>query len=278
MDTQNNYYQPPRNNGGKNTGLIIAVAVLSAVLVIGIIFVILVAANVISFGGKEQTPIQQTQATDAVGTEEQVHKDETPAQTTPAEPQPIPVGATMYVGNCNVSVTLRSAPSTSSSELCQIPLAEEIYVVEYTNDEFARVRYNGTEGNVKRTYIVSVRPQVYSYDSQEAAQLVHNAVVAFVDGVNSNNDAYVSAYYSGSAADEERKSVKSIAEKVISEEIISLNCHSVTRVSATQVSVIRDSVIRVLYNDNTVKDITERYKYTVDISGTSYKIVGLSKV
>lgn len=277
MDTQNNYYQPPRNNGGKNTGLIVAVAVLSAVLVIGIIFAILVAADVISFGGKEQAPIQQTQVTDEVGTEEQAHKDETPAQTTPAAPQPIPVGATMYVGNCNVSVTLRSAPSTSSSELCQIPLAEEIYVVEYTNDEFARVRYNGTEGYVKRAYIVSVRPQVYSYDSQEAAQLVHNAVVAFVDGVNSNSDAYVSAYYSGSAADEERKSVKSIVEKVISEEIISLNCHSVTRVSATQVSVIRDSVIRVLYNDNTVKDITERYKYTVDISGTSYKIVGLSK-
>ena len=277
MDTQNNYYQPPRNNGGKNTGLIVAVAVLSAVLVIGIVFAILVAADVISFGGKEQTPIQQTQETDTIGTEEQDHKDETPAQTTPAAPQPIPVGATMYVGNCNVSVTLRSAPSTSSSELCQIPLAEEIYVVEYTNDEFARVRYNGTEGYVKRAYIVSVRPQVYSYDSQEAAQLVHNAVVAFVDGVNSNSDAYVSAYYSGSAADEERKSVKSIVEKVISEEIISLNCHSVTRVSATQVSVIRDSVIRVLYNDNTVKDITERYKYTVDISGTSYKIVGLSK-
>ena len=277
MDTQNNYYQPPRNNGGKNTGLIVAVAVLSAVLAIGIVFAILVAADVISFGGKEQTPIQQTQVTDAIGTEEQAHKDETPAQTTPAAPQPIPVGATMYVGNCNVSVTLRSAPSTSSSELCQIPLAEEIYVVEYTNDEFARVRYNGTEGYVKRAYIVSVRPQVYSYDSQEAAQLVHNAVVAFVDGVNSNSDAYVSAYYSGSAANEERKSVKSIAEKVISEEIISLNCHSVTRVSATQVSVIRDSVIRVLYKDNTVKDITERYKYTVDISGTSYKIVGLSK-
>lgn len=277
MDTQNNYYQPPRNNGGKNTGLIVAVAVLSAVLVIGIVFAILVAADVISFGGKEQTPIQQTQETDTIGTDEQAHKDETPAQTTPAAPQPIPVGATMYVGNCNVSVTLRSAPSTSSSELCQIPLAEEIYVVEYTNDEFARVRYNGTEGYVKRAYIVSVRPQVYSYDSQEAAQLVHNAVVAFVDGVNSNSNAYVSAYYSGSAADEERKSVKSIAEKVISEEIISLNCHSVTRVSATQVSVIRDSVIRVLYNDNTVKDITERYKYTVDISGTSYKIVGLSK-
>ena len=277
MDTQNNYYQPPRNNGGKNTGLIVAVAVLTAVLVIGIVFAILIAADVISFGGKEQAPIQQTQVTDAIGTEEQAHKDETPAQTTPAAPQPIPVGATMYVGNCNVSVTLRSAPSTSSSELCQIPLAEEIYVVEYTNDEFARVRYNGTEGYVKRAYIVSVRPQVYSYDSQEAAQLVHNAVVAFVDGVNSNSDAYVSAYYSGSAANEERKSVKSIAEKVISEEIISLNCHSVTRVSATQVSVIRDSVIRVLYNDNTVKDITERYKYTVDISGTSYKIVGLSK-
>ena len=70
MDTQNNYYQPPRNNGGKNTGLIVAVAVLSAVLVIGIVFAILVAADVISFGGKEQTPIQQTQETDTIGTED----------------------------------------------------------------------------------------------------------------------------------------------------------------------------------------------------------------
>ena len=160
MDTQNNYYQPPRNNGGKNTGLIVAVAVLSAVLVIGIIFIILVAANVISFGGKEQTSIQQTQATDAVGTEEQVHKDETPAQTTPAAPQPIPVGATMYVGNCNVSVTLRSAPSTSSSELCQIPLAEEIYVVEYTNDEFAKVSLRGKDGYIERKYLVSEKPNL----------------------------------------------------------------------------------------------------------------------
>lgn len=280
MDTQANFYQPNRNNksGGKNTGLIIAVSVLSAVLAIGIIFVILVATDVISFGNKDSGMTQQTQMTEQTAQQEETAKTEKKtAQTTPAAPQPVAVGATMYVGNCNVSVTLRSAPSTSSSELCQIPLAEEIYVVEYTNDEFARVRYNGTEGYVKRAYIVSVRPKVYSYDSQEAAQLVHNAVVAFVDGVNSNSDAYVPAYYSGSAAEEERKSVKSIAEKVISEEIISLNCHSVTRVSATQVSVIRDSVIRALYNDNTVKDITERYKYTVDISGTSYKIVGLSK-
>ena len=44
---------------------------------------------------------------------------------------------------------------------------------------------------------------------------------------------------------------------------------------------IRDAFFELIdengFDSVTVKDITERYKYTVDISGTSYKIVGLSK-
>ena len=161
MDTQNNYYQPPRNNGGKNTGLIVAVAVLSAVLVIGIVFAILVAADVISFGGKEQTPIQQTQVTDAIGTEEQAHKDETPAQTTPAAPQPIPVGATMYTDYCDEKINMYKEPSTSSSELLSsIGAGTEIYVVEYTNDEFAKVSYWGKDGYIERKYLVWEKPNL----------------------------------------------------------------------------------------------------------------------
>ena len=156
MDTQNNYYQPPRNNGGKNTGLIIAVAVLSAVLVIGIIFVILVAANVISFGGKEQTPIQQTQATDAVGTEEQVHKDETPAT-----PRSTPPGTIMYTDYCDEKIAMYKEPSTSSSELLSsIGAGKEIYVVEYTNDEFAKVSLWGKDCYIERKYLVSEMPNL----------------------------------------------------------------------------------------------------------------------
>lgn len=283
MDTQNYYYQPPRNNGGKNTGLVIAVAVLSVVLVIGIVFAILVATDVISFGDKDETPIQQTQAADSLASQEQSEQtkaEEKTAQTTPAvpsEPQPVAVGKTMFIGNCSTSVTLRKTPSTSSADLCQIPLADEVYVVENTNSDFAKVRYNGTEGYVLRKYIVPTKPQIYSYDAQAVQRFVNNAVVAFVDGVNSKSTAYVPYYYSGSAAKQESASVESIVKDVISEEIISLNCHSVKRVSATQVSVIRDSVIRVLYKNNTVKDYTESYKYIVDISGTEYKIVDLSE-
>ena len=161
MDTQNNYYQPPRNSGGKNTGLIIAIAVLSTVLVIVIIFTILIAADVISFGSKEQTPIQQTQVTDAVGTEEQTHKDETPAQTTPAAPQPISVGAIMYTDYCDEKIAMYKEPSTSSSELLSgIGAGTEIYVVEYTNDEFAKVSYRGKDGYIERKYLVWEKPNL----------------------------------------------------------------------------------------------------------------------
>ena len=156
MDTQNNYYQPPRNNGGKNTGLIVAVAVLSAVLVIGIVFAILVAADVISFGSKEQIPIQQTQETDTVGTEEQVHKDETPAV-----PKSTPAGTIMYTDYCDEKIAMYKEPSTSSSELLSsIGAGEKIYVVEYTNDEFAKVSYWGKDGYIERKYLVSERPNL----------------------------------------------------------------------------------------------------------------------
>lgn len=281
MDTQANFYQPNRNNksGGK-TGLIVAVAVLSAIVVIGIVFAILVAADVISFGNKDSGMTQQTQMTEQTAQQEETAKtEEKTAQTTPAvpsEPKPVAVGKTMFIGNCSTSVSLRKTPSTSAADLCQIPLADEIYVVENMNNEFAKVRYNGTEGYVLREYIVPAKPQIYSYDAQAVQRFVSNAVVAFVDGVNSRSTAYVPYYYSGSAAEQESASVESIVKDVISEEIISLNCHSVKRISATQVSVIRDSVIRVLYKSNEVKDLTESYKYTVDISGTEYKIVGLS--
>lgn len=271
-------YYPPRKSGG-NTGLIVAISIISVILVVAVTFSVLVLTDVISIGKHDETQSQQTEVQQEQPSQstEAPPQNTQPAQTAPQQPQPIPVGASMYIGNCNVSVTLRTAPDENSSEICQVPLAEEIYVVEYTDSAFARVRYNGREGYIKRSYIVSSRPQVYSYDSAAVAAFVENAVYAFVNGVNTASDAYVPQYYSGSEAAQESKSVLEIASRVQSEEVLTISCHSVSRVSATQVSVIRDSTIRVVYNDGSVKDITERYKYFVDISGSSYKIVDLKK-
>ncbi|MDO5311728.1 MAG: SH3 domain-containing protein [Clostridia bacterium] len=269
---------PPRKSGG-NTGLIVAISIISAILVIAVVFTVLIMTDVISIGKHEAPQAQQAEVQQEQQAQQSQSNEVRPQNTQPAQaaPQPIPVGASMYIGNCNVSVTLRTAPDENSSEICQVPLGEEIYVVEYTDSAFARVRYTGREGYIKRSYIVSTRPQVYSYDSAAVAAFVENAVYAFVNGVNTASDAYVPQYYSGSEATQESKSVLEIASKVQSEEVLSLSCHSVTRVSATQVSVIRDSTIRVVYNDGSVKDVTERYKYFVDISGSSYKIVDLKK-
>ena len=281
-----NYNPNPynRNNMYKrkgNTGLIVAISVMSVLAAVIIITIILFATNVISPGrphseqaasSEIQEPSQQESTTPA----QQPQPQPQPQPQKPAE-QPVSVERTMFIGNCNVSVTLRTGPAASYPEITQVPLASEVYVIEYTNSDFALVTYNGSRGYIKRNYIVSSRPQVYDYNASDVQNFVHDSILCFVNGVNTGNYDYVYRYFSGSAADQEMKSVKSIHDSVSSEEVISLNCHSATRASATQVTVIRDSVIRVTYPDGTVKDISERYKYTVDISGSAYKIIGLNE-
>lgn len=273
----------PNNNGDKNTGLIVAVSVLSVVVAIGIIFTVLVATGAISFSKdeepKEDTAVVQVQDTDtSANTQNNSDTVKQPA-VNPVDTQPkaVPVGKTMYVGNCKQSITLRTGPDRSYGEIMQIPLGEGIYVVEYTNDSFARVRYNGSEGYADRSYIVSERPQVYTYDEAKAINLVENSLYAFVNGVTNNLDAYVYTYFKGAEAENERKTVKQIASTVEREEILNVNCHTVKRASATTVTVVRDSVIRVYYKNGSVKEITEKYIYTVDITSSDYKIVGIKE-
>ena len=260
-----------------NTGLIVAISVMSVLAAVIIITIILFATNVISPGKSHNEQDVSTEA--QVPAQQENTPPAQQPQTQPQKPaeQSVSVERTMFVGNCNISVTLRTGPAASYPEITQVPLASEIYVIEYTNSDFALVTYNGSRGYIKRNYIVSTRPQVYDYNASAVQNFVHDSILCFVNGVNTGNYDYVSAYFSGSAADQELKSVKSIHDSVSSEEIISLNCHSATRASATQVTVIRDSVIRVTYPDGTVKDVSERYKYTVDISGSTYKIIGLKE-
>ncbi len=186
------------------------------------------------------------------------------------------VQKTMYI-NCNSSLTLRTGPATSYSEIMQISVGEPVYVIEYINSDFARVTYNGNEGYVMRKYLSDTKPQVWYYNEYDVAQFVENSLYAFVNGINTENTDYVYKYFTGDEAEQEIKSCKTISDSVISEEILQVNCHSVERVSPSRVSVIRDSVIRVVYNDNSVKDITEKYKYTVDLSQGRMYIVDIEK-
>ena len=91
-----------------NTGLIVAISVMSVLAAVIIITIILFATNVISPGKSHNEQ--------AVSTEAQVpaqQENTPPAQQPQTQPQksaeqPVSVERTMFVGNCNISVTLRT--------------------------------------------------------------------------------------------------------------------------------------------------------------------------
>lgn len=267
-----NYDYDERNyeKNKSNTGLVVAVSVLSTFLAVVIIAVLLFVTGVFSPASTENddmTVVSDTETTQASANAPVV-----------MEKQPIKVEKSMYIGNCRVSVTLRTGPGTQYGEICQVPIGDEVYVIEYTTDDFAMVTYNGNRGYIKRDYIVTVKPKVWYYNDNEVADFVENSLYGFVHGVNTGDEDYVYEYFAGSAAEEELRSRKQIDEAVLTEEILSVSCHSVNRASASQVTCVRDSVIRVTYNDGKVKDIPERYKYTVDLSSGRMYIVAIEKM
>ena len=60
---------------------------------------------------------------------------------------------TMYVVNCNESITLRTSPSTSASEICQIPLGAAVSYVESAANGFYKVVYLGNTGYALASYL-----------------------------------------------------------------------------------------------------------------------------
>lgn len=60
---------------------------------------------------------------------------------------------TFYVVNCNESITLRTSPSTSASEICQIPLGSAVSYVESSSNGFYKVIYNGSTGYALASYL-----------------------------------------------------------------------------------------------------------------------------
>lgn len=194
-----------------------------------------------------------------------------------------PVQRTMYIGKCNTSVTLRSSHSVDSNAMCQIPLGDSIYVIEYTSNNFALVTYNGLKGYVLKDYVVSSAPD-YTYKENISVStltvenFVSSSLEGFVNGINTGDTSYITTYFaSGSAYDQELASHKSIRSIVESEEILSQSCEFGYYIDPHTVTAVRDSTIRVTYKDGTVKDITESYMYTMSVYNGILKIISLEE-
>ena len=77
---------------------------------------------------------------------------------------------TLYVVNCNESITLRTADSTSSKEIRQIPLGAAVSFMENASNGFYKVSYNGSTGYALASYL-SVDPYDHYVASTTAADL-----------------------------------------------------------------------------------------------------------
>lgn len=77
---------------------------------------------------------------------------------------------TLYVVNCNESITLRTADSTSAKEIRQIPLGAAVSFMENASNGFYKVSYNGSTGYALASYL-SVDPYDHYVASTTAADL-----------------------------------------------------------------------------------------------------------
>lgn len=65
---------------------------------------------------------------------------------------------TYYVVNCQESITLRTSPSTSASEICQIPLGAAVSFVGGAQNGFYEIIYNGNQGFGLASYLSKQPP------------------------------------------------------------------------------------------------------------------------
>ena len=120
----------------------------------------------------ESVPTVEESAVDKTSTvpvSEQVPQT-TQIQTQAAEPATAmtQVLTTLYVVNCNESITLRTSDSTSAKEIRQIPLGAAVSFMENAANGFYKVSYNGSTGYALASYL-SVDPYNHYVASTTAA-------------------------------------------------------------------------------------------------------------
>ena len=150
---------------------------------------------------------------------------------------------------------------------------------EFGNADYLawQAQYAGTSAPVRQQTQTQTGAQAVT--NSEISDFAESSLRAFVRGISNKNSSYVSEYFGGNAVDEEMHSYSVITKNVASEEILSLDCSEVNRLSDSRATVIRRSTIRVFYNDGSVKDISEAYRYDVLIyDDGSMKITALTEL
>ena len=83
---------------------------------------------------------------------------------------------TLYVVNCNESITLRVSDSTNAKEIRQIPLGAAVSFMENAANGFYKVSYNGSTGYALASYL-SVDPYDHYVASTTASTVWSGKVV-----------------------------------------------------------------------------------------------------
>lgn len=83
---------------------------------------------------------------------------------------------TLYVVNCNESITLRVSDSTNAKEIKQIPLGAAVSFMENAANGFYKVSYNGSTGYALASYL-SVDPYDHYVASTKASTVWSGKVV-----------------------------------------------------------------------------------------------------
>ena len=102
---------------------------------------------------EETVKMEETSETEETTQETRVAQMQTISSTEAQAQQNTQIYTTMYVVNCNESITLRTSPSTKASEIRQIPLGAAVSYIETSENGFYKVSYMGDTGYALAQYL-----------------------------------------------------------------------------------------------------------------------------
>ena len=103
--------------------------------------------------GKMEETSETEETTEETTQETRVAQMQTISSTEAQAQQNTQIYTTMYVVNCNESITLRTSPSTKASEIRQIPLGAAVSYIETSENGFYKVSYMGDTGYALAQYL-----------------------------------------------------------------------------------------------------------------------------
>lgn len=173
METQADIHESSDVNSKIRMYRVFAIAGVCLAVVIGAFAIFMNGSNgknsqnVVASIDKTETQItvtgnDRTQENPVVNGNTVKKNDDTSPSATPSKPSAsmsnTNVVATYYVVNCQKSITLRSEPSTSASEITQIPFGKAVGFIETADNGFSKINYDGLVGYGLSSYLSGDKP------------------------------------------------------------------------------------------------------------------------